>query len=190
MDLDKVVDILRNIAKKIRVSRVQEKVEIAIEGRKLYVDSDKEELVIPHLLRTFLLNATKKYLKVVPREKHQDLLNSLYYYITGYYGAFLKSKLEKYRKTPPGWIGNTSLAETFSSGRKKEYLPHYPPYFDHVKYTEDSIIVEPYSMTMEEFQKLIDLCKRNGLTFTVSGESCHLPGHTFRIKIEPLKEQK
>ncbi len=66
---------------------------------------------------------------------------------------------------------------------------HYEfPCYDHVRYySKDSIILEPYNVSMNEIYELINICKENNLSFCVDGNSAHFPAKTFRIVIKKLK---
>jgi hypothetical protein len=56
---------------------------------------------------------------------------------------------------------------------------------DHMRcYDEKEATFHPYKGEMDDFEKLIDTCKRLGLTFTVTGESEYFPGHSFRLIIK------
>jgi len=48
---------------------------------------------------------------------------------------------------------------------------------------EKVMMLEPYKQGMENFEKLVEFCKKNGYGFTVSGESSYFPGRTFAIKL-------
>ena|GEM_PF-3037749 len=55
---------------------------------------------------------------------------------------------------------------------------------DHGRYYGgEEVVYHPYDGTMEEFEKLISICRKLGLTFTVNGASEYFPGHSFRIVI-------
>lgn len=64
-----------------------------------------------------------------------------------------------------------------------------PPEGDHCHYVADdgdvTFNAEPYHTDMEGMKSLIDFCERKGLTFSIDGESSHMPGKCFRIKIYP-----
>jgi len=57
------------------------------------------------------------------------------------------------------------------------------PCTDHRRYRDGIVINEPYSVHMESIKKLIIYCEKNGLTFTIDGDSAHFPGRCFRILI-------
>jgi len=48
---------------------------------------------------------------------------------------------------------------------------------------EKVMMLEPYKQGMENFEKLVEFCKKNGYDFIVSGESSYFPGRTFVIKL-------
>lgn len=53
-----------------------------------------------------------------------------------------------------------------------------------IKLSDDLLTIsEPYTMWMEDFKELIDLCRRNHLDFYVDGFNSHQPGRTFRVVI-------
>lgn len=57
------------------------------------------------------------------------------------------------------------------------------PCTDHMRHLGDVVINEPYDVHMEDMRQLIDFCDKQGLTFTVDGDSAHFPGRCFRICI-------
>jgi len=59
--------------------------------------------------------------------------------------------------------------------------------YDHgsvvVEGREKVMMLEPYKHGMENFEKLVEFCKKNGYYFIVSGASSYFPGRTFAIKL-------
>lgn len=54
-------------------------------------------------------------------------------------------------------------------------------HLDHIAYNGDEFISEPYSLTLEQLKKTIELCEEKGLTFYITGRSYHYPGETLRV---------
>jgi hypothetical protein len=65
-------------------------------------------------------------------------------------------------------------------------------WLDHEGWTgegENSVFVsEPYHLEQEDLLQLIEVCKKFGFTFTISGKSEHYPSSTFRIEITPIEK--
>ena len=63
-------------------------------------------------------------------------------------------------------------------------------WWDHVKRTRDGkVVAEPYKLTMEGAEQLLDFCRKTGLRFVITGDSFHYPTWTLRIAIYPPNRQ-
>lgn len=51
-------------------------------------------------------------------------------------------------------------------------------------------VSEPYELTNEDFQRLLDLSKKYGLRFIVTGESEHFPGRTLKVIVFPDPDKR
>lgn len=124
-------------------------------------------LILKEIYRGFRSEA----LRFIDEEKFS--VNS-YYWILLLLGGEIMSKIPEESKRKPSWLKNR-IQEAIRS-----------LHVDHVFYSHNGeYISEPYSMSMRDFEKLIEFCRENGLEFTVQGRSRHFPGHTFRVTIKP-----
>lgn len=116
-------------------------------------------------------------------EERIDFLEELYYNL----GAIMHGLIQE--KMSLEGIKEEEGEPTFYRELLKELPKGSLRIFDHQRYYGgDELIYHPYDGTMEEFEKLINICKKLGLTFTVSGISEYFPGHAFKIVIKKMSE--
>jgi hypothetical protein len=106
-----------------------------------------------------------------------EFLNDLYYNFGAIMCGVALEKMSLEGKTEidqkPGFLKKLSLP--FNLG-------------EHMRcYDKDEVTFHPYKAEMDDFQELIDNCKKVGLTFTVTGESEYFPGHSFKLIIKRKK---
>jgi len=117
-------------------------------------------------------------LKRMSKKDKEAFSRELYYWV-GYLGRVIRSVFEKINRKPK-WYKKLM--------KKTRGLPK--AFVDHLKFIDGKLISEPYILSEDEIKVLIGFCKENNLTFYITGESLHFPGHTFRITIEPKKERE
>lgn len=77
-------------------------------------------------------------------------------------------------------------------GTKCDHLTCHPPATDHPSLwkKKDGTLVfvsQPYGLGLRDVQELVVYCAKEGLTFSISGDSFHFPGRTFMVMIEKVK---
>ncbi|MGP6240424.1 hypothetical protein ACNF40_08485 [Cuniculiplasma sp. SKW4] len=101
--------------------------------------------------------------------------------------SFSYGHFRLFNKMLTSTIRNGRLHKAPLSGR--HYADHY--YGRKDKETgEESIILQPYSISSESLKDLITLCEWNGLEFSITGESEHFPGSTIKIEITEKEKCK
>lgn len=62
---------------------------------------------------------------------------------------------------------------------------HLSGVLDHWGWVDETLVIEPHRMSMENIKKLTSVCEQLGWRFEVLGESAHHPSVTLRIEIHP-----
>lgn len=62
-------------------------------------------------------------------------------------------------------------------------------WIDHPAINGEEFIAEPYDAGLKNIEDLIVVCRKNGLDATVTGQSYHFPGETFRIILTKRKHE-
>jgi len=117
-------------------------------------------------------------------ENREILARAVYYHGVGYLGANVMADIPEESKKMPVWLKMQLISYPLHVT-----VSGTPFHVDHVFYSRNGEYVsEPYVMSMDEFEGLLNFCKVNGLKFKVVGKSRHFPGHTFRVIICPKEE--
>jgi hypothetical protein len=117
--------------------------------------------------------------------KHQalkgskDFLEGVYHYL----GAVMKYVLYLEKRKEGNYIGNVAAW-------KRNLLNNLSPrVLDHPRTLGKYLISYPYSLELNDLEKIVNICKAWKLDLKISGDSEYFPGHTFKIIINKKKEK-
>jgi hypothetical protein len=125
-----------------------------------------------------------------------ELMNACYLEIGKLLGRWAQKidKIEKRSDRHPTWVTNYAKKKELETKQAFPQLSTGTVGFklenifygeDHEGNLSDDLILlsEPFSMWMEDFDELVQYCKKNDLDFYVDGFNRHLPGRCFRVAI-------
>lgn len=55
---------------------------------------------------------------------------------------------------------------------------------DHIRYEDDKVIGEPYEVSMEDLEDFISFCKKNDLTFYITGHGVKHHPDCIKVVVE------
>ncbi|HEU4822261.1 MAG TPA: hypothetical protein VFS97_02440 [Nitrososphaeraceae archaeon] len=164
--------------------------------------SEQEKLAISRMARALVNeyeSLLQEQLRSLPKEYHISFLNSVWKEIIRMNkGVYNKMGCGYKPAKFPRWMYNQQTVVS-RDGKKivirqdvqpNVNTPHYLDHFSHARLlpTRDpnsdkwKYVSNPYKLTSEELQIMIEEMKRYGVRFEVSGESNYEPGRTFQIR--------